>query len=271
MYQGYYINLERDRLKRNVIEQNLMDIGLSDRYIRFEAVDGAGIAEKYDSTLLAGELGCWLSHISILHNQINGGKHLHIIEDDALLHSGIAKVFSAFIAQTPDWDVLFTDFFVPKDLYVFKSLHEMLLEYKRTGEIKIFRLDSIPFTCATSYFVNKDSIRKLYKLICNCDQENVPFDLKLRKAANNDELVAYGMIPFFSTISETSQNSSIRLYDISRRAFDLYRRSFYIDAEQDDLSEMMDMCSSHFGPADKHIEMYLKLMRIVCDRNYETF
>lgn len=271
MYQGFYINLERDTLKRKAIEQNLVGIGLSDRYIRFEAVDGAKIAEKYDSTLMAGELGCWLSHISILHNQINGGKHLHIIEDDALLHSWIAKVFSAFIAQTPNWDVLFTDFFVPKDLYVFKYLHELLLEYKRTGEIKIFRLDNIPFTCATSYYVNKDSIRKLYKLVCNCGSDNVPFDLKLRDAVNNGELIAFATMPFFSTLSESCQNSSIRSYDISRRAFDLYRRSFYLGADQDYLSEMMDICCSHFGQPDEHLDMYLKLIKIVCNRSYEAF
>ena len=271
MYQGFYINLERDTLKRNGIEQNLTNIGLFDRYIRFEAVDGARIAGKYDSTLLAGELGCWLSHISILHNQINRRQHLHIIEDDALLHSGIAKLFSAFIAQTPKWDVLFTDFFVPKDIYLFKYLHEMLLEYKRTGGIKIFRLDNIPFTCATSYFVHKDSIRKLYKLVCCCGSDNIPFDLKLRGAVNNGELIAYATMPFFSTLSESSQDSSIRSYDVSRRAFDLYRRSFYIGADQNYLSEMMDRCCSNFSQSDENIEMYLKLIKIVCDENYEAF
>jgi len=174
MYQGFYINLARDHQKRDRIEKNVLSIGLSEIYSRCDAVDGTKIAEDFESQLMAGELGCWMSHLSILHNQMLKDRHIHVIEDDALLHRDIAKVFNAFTRQVTEWDVLFTDFFVPYDLYLFKSMHEAVMNYKQNREIRVLKLDNIKFACANSYFVHKDSIRKLYKLLSNCGRENMP-------------------------------------------------------------------------------------------------
>jgi len=90
----------------------------------------------------------------------------------------------------------------------------------------------------------------------------------LRDAANSGEIAAYATLPFFSTLSEYCQHSSIRTYDIFRRAFDLYRHSFYIDADQQQISEMLDSCCSDNVPPDKQVEVFLKLSQILCDRNY---
>lgn len=268
MYRGFYINLDRDNDKREAIQKNLSDIGLAGNYERVEAVDGTAVSEQYSSMLTPGELGCWMSHLGILQGQIGQGRHIHILEDDALVHKGIAKVFAGFCEQVTRWDLFFTDFFVPHDIYLFKLLHGALEHYRQSGELRIFRLDNIKFACATSYFVHKDSIGKLYRLLRSCGRENKPFDLTMRDAAACGEVVAYAVIPFFSTLSSYCQQSSIRSYDNYRRAFDLYRHSFYVDAKLEQLAEALENGCDRKSELDRPTEIFLSLTRKLCERDY---
>ena len=92
MYQGFYINLDRDDGRRNLLEQHLEKVGLASRYIRFPAIDANTITYGPDAVPGWAALGCTLSHLSVIKNQINKEMHLHIIEDDAILHRDIGRV-----------------------------------------------------------------------------------------------------------------------------------------------------------------------------------
>jgi hypothetical protein len=51
-------------------------------------------------------LGCLLSHPSILKRQLYSGKHLHIVEDDTLLHRDVGRAFEAFVTHDADLETI---------------------------------------------------------------------------------------------------------------------------------------------------------------------
>jgi len=266
MYEGFYINLDRDTNKRSSLENNLKLAGLLDRYKRYEAIDGHQMLQHFHSSLSPGEIGCWLSHLELLHSCIGKNRHLHIVEDDAVLHKDIGNVFIDISQNLPTWDLLFSDFFISSDLCSFNVLHNAIRDYRKTGKVTVISLQTIPFAGTSSYFVNKHSIRKVFKHIATCCDENMPLDLKYRLLAHEGKLCAYAVIPFFSKISRNSA-SSIREHDLFRYAFDLYRESFYADAELEKLEA--DFRATLPTEIDTHQTIYLKLMQLLCGGHYK--
>src|SRR5262245_21696839 len=86
MYQGFYLNLQRNETRRSALMQHLERIGASSRYTRFEAVDGREMVSSYQTQLVPGKLGLWLTHekLTTVHGD-SPPAHIHIIEDDTVL------------------------------------------------------------------------------------------------------------------------------------------------------------------------------------------
>lgn len=71
------------------------------------------IQKPYDKYLTPGQLGCFLSHLSILNNAFqNQYKCIWVMEDDVLVLENpreLDTIVSSIKKLDPEWDVLFTD------------------------------------------------------------------------------------------------------------------------------------------------------------------
>lgn len=115
--QTWVINLDRapDRLAR--ISEQLSRLGLP--FTRLAAVDGRALTSEQQRALdepafrrkhgmppLAGELGCYLSHVAALRAfQASDAAFALILEDDIQLHDELVAVLRSLIENAARWDV----------------------------------------------------------------------------------------------------------------------------------------------------------------------
>jgi len=114
----WVINLDRapDRLAR--ISAQLQRLGLP--WQRLAAVDAraltpaqaaqldeAAYRRKHGMTPVAGELGCYLSHVDAMRRFLNGGAEAALLlEDDVQLHDSLPAVLKALLLHPQRWDVV---------------------------------------------------------------------------------------------------------------------------------------------------------------------
>src|SRR5262245_8250759 len=96
-YRGLYINLDRSGARRERMDAQFAQLGLSDRYSRFAAVDGAALSAN-PSRIKPGELGAFHSHMRALESAASDRVPIHILEDDALLSEHLRAVIEDAIA-----------------------------------------------------------------------------------------------------------------------------------------------------------------------------
>ena len=70
------------------------------------SLDEAAYRRKHGMTPVAGELGCYLSHVQAMRAFLaSGALFALILEDDALLHDSLPAVLQGLMAQPARWDV----------------------------------------------------------------------------------------------------------------------------------------------------------------------
>ena len=267
-YQGFYINLDENEQRRQTIDENLQAIQQTDRYQRVRAVKGANVIDEFSTKLAPGELGCFLSHIKVLKTNLMSPTHLHILEDDAILHEQLPSMFSGF-SQVAEWDLIFTDlyFHPPLTPYQFVDCRNRIREFEEQKKACLFSLFGIRFTGTTSYFVNQKSIPKLHGLLESGLKQNLTIDLFINKMVQQGELKAYVTLPFLSTISLHNEDSDVGKQGPNLQALNLHRRSYYIDANLSELHQQAVEQAAQLD-SDDHLGIYLESMRSVLNSKY---
>ncbi len=235
-YRGFYINLKKDIKRNKSILKNLNDLDLNN-YERFAAYDGEKLAKMYRSRINPGSLGSGFSHRGVLDKNIDSDYHLHIIEDDVILHKYLPKIFES-IKDKMEWDIIYTDMYFsllsPESFYMF---HEKYKLYQEKGDFSVVNLKGINFSGASSYFVNKKSIKKIHSLLSIEWFKHSKHDAYINTLVQKGELNAFVIVPFVSTLSEHSRNSTIdKTYSTNMLAMDSLRKAFYINAPLKELS-----------------------------------
>lgn len=271
MYQGVYINLDRAVTRRQLLERQLAQAGLSARYERFAAIEGEKVSYGPEKLPGSAALGCTLSHLSVIKKYPDPDRHLHVIEDDALLHPEIGRVFDSFLElRAPDeWDLLMTDIFLPPDLYLFKHLHSRYRESIRDGSIAFLDIGAWDFAGASSYFVNGKNKLKYLQMMEHGFQPQAPYDLRIRELAKQGMLKVYACFPFFSTLSEESRNSTIAGDFEHVLPLTEYRRSFYIGADLEQVNARL--AAARPEAPDLHMQIYLNLAACLIDEGHTRF
>ena len=260
-YKGYYINLNRDKLRNTHMQEHIKELNF-ENYTRFEALDGKELSKKYKTELDDGSLGCGFSHKAILEENLTSDKHLHVAEDDALFHSYLPKIFKAVNSKV-DWDIIYTDiYFSMLTPTMFYNLHEKYKLYKAKGDISVVNLRGIDFSGATSYFVNKNSIKKLNNFLGSQWYKHEKHDAYINSLVQTGELKAFVTVPFVSSISKHSINSTIdETYNSNMLSLDILRKSFYIDANHKELSEELKKSMKDMEFSDM-VEIYTDATKI---------
>jgi hypothetical protein len=254
MYRGLFINLDRNEARREQLTRDLADCGAAARYERFAAVDGHAAAAQHPTELDPGSLGLWLTHERLLEAHRDSDLDLHVIEDDVSLAGDVVARIDETLgrahSEQPDWDVIWTEMFVPVDTAVYLELTERLVRFHKSRHVQLYPLDRIDFAGTTSMLINRRAVGKYADLISGNWRQGHPIDLFLRDRVQGGDLRALVTVPFLTTLSRQNTESDIRgAHDRSRRVWDTYRRSFFIAADLGTLlNEMTELTRNAKAP-----------------------
>jgi len=245
-YAGFYINLDSKPGRRAAMETELTRHGLGEKYARFAGTEGNALKFPNPHSLKDGVIGCFASHCRLLEQNRAGGRHLHVVEDDAIFAACAPQTINRMIAagRLDACDILYTDVSVPlrSDIYrMYKSMYGKAVTYDDAGAIKsvafeVFNMKGMAYASAISYLVNRKSIGKLHDL---CAAElargpSLPVDLFYRQKVEEGALKAACLFPFVTSVNlDQVLQSSIDgdLHKPTAVARLLGRYAFFVDCD----------------------------------------
>src|SRR5262245_27291917 len=256
-YHGLYINLDRSTERRAAMERQLDQLGLSPFYARFPAIDGA-VLNSPRSTIGKGETGCFHSHYRALLSARPRGTFVHVMEDDAVPSQHVRPVIEQAISRNlfDQFDVLFTDTFVPPHLGMLKFLKSAFdsLPPSRPlalNDLKVVDLAGQNFSCLTSYVVSAKATDRLLALY---QQEialgpRTPVDIFLRGAVSAGQLRAACLFPFITSFAldevarSTLDERSEKTERPSVTVLAALRYSFFVERDLDKAKKYLDVAT----------------------------
>lgn len=254
---GYFINLDRSTDRRAAMEAQFRALDPPIAYQRFPAIDGTATGIQ-NAHLNPAEVGCFMSHAALLRGQIGGTRHVHVLEDDALLSRRMAAYLDAIITSgiLDRCDMLFTETLVPINGAVARDARRRYRDNIRRdpdGTAHITRLDIVTYTSSSSsYLVNRSAIGKVSRLLDDALAAGLttPFDIFLQDRAKRGALRIACAFPFITSVKPAGFASTIK-QDTTRPAaarnswtaastlaVDLMRHSFFVDCDMRDGLEM---------------------------------
>jgi GR25 family glycosyltransferase involved in LPS biosynthesis len=263
-YQGVYINLATSQARRRRIECQLADLGIAGRYRRFEAIRGEGAREQDQTTLPAGQLGCWLSHLAVWRQAEGETKHLHVLEDDAALSSLLFRVLEKMQLDESSWDILLTDvyFHPPPTPEQFAQLRSAWQVFRAQQSISLIDLRYLSFTGTTSYLVNQKSLKRLGELLAGGWRSNQTIDVAIQQLIRRGELRARLAFPFLTTLAPEHEQSTAGLQGPAIKSLDAFRQAWFYAANPDLIRQRTLDCNCD-ASSDSLLELYLNCLRSV--------
>jgi GR25 family glycosyltransferase involved in LPS biosynthesis len=237
LLEGVFINLDRAPERRAAMEKQLSDIRLPYPIERFAAIDGSrqpGRPEK----LRPGQYGCWLSHLAALERSVPNRRHLHIMEDDALLSRRLAVLPEALAQLAADpgggWDVLYLD----ATLVEIADMHQMFEWVQQARPKGLVDLRRVPaeFTVygTLSYVVNSSRKKYLHDFLRPYLHAGVPMDDVFAAGIREGRLKAYLTAPFLTSGSDASMVSTVGYEGADGLlAWFLFRRLCFFDLSEE--------------------------------------
>jgi GR25 family glycosyltransferase involved in LPS biosynthesis len=233
-YEGFYINLTRSTERNKSMTTQINELGFSHLYRRFNAIEASFESNIANTPMKNGELGCWLSHVEIIKQHQGKDTHLHILEDDALLHPMLSTMPSLmeWLDNRVDWDIIYTDvyFHPPPSPEKFHQFLAACDQFRQQKKLNLISLESFSITGTTSYFINKRNIKKVYSLLNDQWKSGKTFDIFIAGLIKKKQLNAFSTAPFITSINPKISISTIADYGNNTATLDLLRRSLFIDA-----------------------------------------
>jgi GR25 family glycosyltransferase involved in LPS biosynthesis len=233
LLEGVFINLDRAPERRAAMEKQLSDIRLPYPIGRFAGIDGSRQPGRPES-LRPGQYGCWLSHLGALERSMPSGRHLHVLEDDALLSRKLAVLPDALRALASDpgasWDVLYLDATLVElaDMY---RMFEWVQQARPKGLVDLHRVPA-DFTVygTLSYVVNSERKKYVHDFLRSYLHAGAPIDNVFAAGIREGRLKAYVTAPFLTSGSDASMVSSLGYEDGDGfLAWFLFRRLCFFD------------------------------------------
>ncbi len=112
------------------------------------------------------EAGCFLSHLDVLEAGRNGGRHFHVLEDDAVLGRGFASHLGMVMDRViSHFDIVFHGpCGLPSTQEFIRDCLKLYDDYRATGAFSI--ISGNYWACMASYVVNINAADKLCRLSC---------------------------------------------------------------------------------------------------------
>lgn len=173
--RGFYINLDRSLERRAQVEAEVAGLAGVGNYRRFAAVDGA-LSPVRPELGQRGALGCFLSHLQLMRENVGSPDWLHVVEDDVMV-SRYAAAAIEMVAQSPIYghlDLVFTNlrfWALPWAIGDLAERFDIGVDLTEAGDVErlktltVVELPEIDFCRTTSYLVNPASIGKVAQLL----------------------------------------------------------------------------------------------------------
>jgi GR25 family glycosyltransferase involved in LPS biosynthesis len=286
-YTGLYINLGRSPDRRREIEGELAKYNLTERYDRFEAIDGAKEADP-KSKLTPGETGCFLSHYRALLQAKAAGKGVHLLEDDVILSDLVGPTAELILGSKifNQYDIIFTDTFLHPNLHElrgYKQIFDALIPDDKNPpkriDFKIFNLKGRAMATTPSYLVGASAIDRVLAVL---KQEidaglSLPLDIFMRKCVEDEQLRIGSLFPFITSVrlehilnttiverDKQSTNPSVLLMA-------LLRYSFFVGRDLKGYAEPILQKIAAPLEADPHRAFMLKVLDFYLSPEYRDF
>jgi GR25 family glycosyltransferase involved in LPS biosynthesis len=273
-WEGYYINLDRSPDRRARVEQQLRDLGLSDRYQRLPAVDGRTLSRR--APVKPGEAGIYESHLLLLEKIAASDRPAHVMEDDALLSDLTAPVVDEAIGRgvLDEYDIVFTETYTGESISGIRAFRSAYQEATASGpivspdQVKVLDLATAYLAGATSYVISPRGARKLAPVLRQ-EWERGPngeLDLVMRHFIRKGEWRAGCFFPFVTTMDmESAWLSFADRNDNRDRAMlqRLVRYSFFVQRDMAGHAiPLLDRTLSRLPPvvADEASDLYARVV-----------
>jgi GR25 family glycosyltransferase involved in LPS biosynthesis len=269
-YQGFFINLDRSADRCAAMLRQLEALGLTERYRRYTAMDGRGLAA---GAIRPAELGCFLSHAGVL-DQAAPGCPLHVLEDDALLSPLMAPYLDSLLdgGSLNDFDLILTEARVAarrENIRFFRSLFD---NWEATTALSLVDASRIDFAGLTSYLVSASAIGKLQEIYSSelWAGPRLPVDLFIREIVRLGHLRAAIAMPFVTSIHlDSAESSTINATPAAIRAPDLLmRQAFFVGR---DLEKLAAVLSELLGQPVPSAELMDRLTEVVTSPDRTPF
>ena len=215
--EGFYINLDSDRVRRESLEQHLLGLGIDECYCRFPAISPSQHQSLRGLGSL-GELGIWNSTlylllkistedgppvVNVLEDDFRFGKYSpHYIEHIAgEMHSGSCK----------DIDIIFLDYFINDELMKLQldSYNGLVPPDKYSAPLRIDGKSYL--ACLSSYLIKRSFAHSLLSLLLFIYTQNSklpPIDLAIRQLIGHGRIRANLVMPPLGCPDWTQDNES---------------------------------------------------------------
>lgn len=244
-FDAYYINLWRAEDRRKAIEANLDSVAFSPNlnFKRFEAIDASSHRVSFTrSSLSLSQTACFLSHMDCLGLSVGDNeRHVIIAEDDVFFSSKTKSLLNEAIESLSDpWDIICTNIIVFKaNMAPLLFFRQNLIEKHTFSMINLTKL-KMGFAGATCYVVNKFSKEKVYNILNQHNPMEFPLDVLLRNEIRSEQLQAYCIFPFITSISSHAETTQIPLEQplpaSNHALWNYFRRQAWIDVKTEDFS-----------------------------------
>jgi GR25 family glycosyltransferase involved in LPS biosynthesis len=263
VYAGIFINLDRSVARRARIERHLAQLGLSHLYARFAAIDG-GASGGPRTAISPAEYGCFASHTAVITDAASSARHLHVVEDDAILAPELRTVIPSMIEQgvLDEWDLLFTDVFIAPHVETLRRYDAAYRQHVRVvadpplrgttlSGITLSDLRETSWACMSSYLVSLRALPRLAKWMGDTLRAgpSTPIDIAMRHAVNTGRFKAAVCLPFLSSVElEVAAASTLRNSDQNRLFFNALRQTFFLHPDWESIDRVMEKCVIPHAP-----------------------
>jgi len=211
--KSFYINLDNAVERRAHMSAQISNISFEIE--RFSAILGSVVKEKIPG-MSNGQLGCLLSHLTLLEDRQNNNFNLLILEDDVVLSQDIDLLPSlpGYMSNNlPDWDVVYIDATIvqPSLMSYFFSLKKQLPP-KQISVVKVER--NMQAFGTHGYLVNKNSTAKLAGLIRAYMSQGKAIDNIYVALTEAERINSYICLPYLCCGSIHTLNSQIEAGDV---------------------------------------------------------
>lgn len=259
---GCFVNLDRSPERRKAMQAELARAGLGGIYSRVPGIDGMSLSAGHHG-VSAGELGCFLSHLRALEGGAASGKHIHVLEDDAILSRHFARHLGRIAAEViAPFDIVFTDMLIPPTPPALEPFLRQMTAFMSTNAYTL--IAGTYWGCMSSYIVNATSVGRLTTLL----RQEVERGISLPVDVYVARLVAEGTIrvgcifpfitalrfPYPNTRDTTGLASTVmRPGDTAARriVFEASQAAFYVEADRRALLRALSVVSGRELEAER--------------------
>tara|TARA_Y100000589_G_scaffold281523_1_gene278509 strand:+ start:1758 stop:2636 length:879 start_codon:yes stop_codon:yes gene_type:complete len=226
-FEGFFINLERSKDRRKIINQNLKYLGLENKIFRFKAYETKN-ADNWQVCKSKGEYGLWMSILNCLNvikSKKSTEKHFLIMEDDFCFNKDSLKRLNSLKkileSKEKNLDILFLDYLIDIPLFECICLEKKKSIENFSSEEIFYDSKYFYYASTSSFLVKKSSAIKIYKLLVDLfnkgikSGELIPIDMALRLIIRSNLINSKIVIPPLGTSDWFQDQSSLIQNDSS--------------------------------------------------------